>query len=82
MQRRNLMDRAKLKDLDPETKKLTYAVQKSTINSMIAGQAFTKYSCKFCGEEGSWPNTAVPKICIGCAVKMAKNMIKRGGVNV
>jgi hypothetical protein len=34
----------------------------------VAGQAFTEYTCRGCGEDELHPNTAVPKLCGKCAV--------------
>lgn len=36
----------------------------------MAGQAFTEYTCKGCGTEQMYANTAVPKLCDDCATKM------------
>lgn len=33
----------------------------------VAGQAFTPYTCRECGEEHQHPNTATPKLCQTCA---------------
>lgn len=34
----------------------------------FAGQAFTAWTCEACEkEQPSWPNTAVPKLCLECA---------------
>ncbi|NPE32079.1 hypothetical protein HNV12_29790 [Methanococcoides sp. SA1] len=70
MQRRNLMGSAKLRNLDTGTHKFALTVQNSTINSTISGQAFTEYTCRFCGESDLWVNTAVLKLCIECSIKM------------
>jgi len=35
----------------------------------IAGSAFTGYTCAMCKEYFSWPNTATPSLCHGCAKK-------------
>lgn len=49
---------------------------------MVAGQAFTKYVCEVCGQEGFWHNTAVPKICPSCSEaymlceRCGKNLLK------
>ncbi len=37
------------------------------IKSGFAGQAFTKYICRNCGEEKYHPNTSVPVYCKECA---------------
>lgn len=33
----------------------------------IAGQAFTHFVCKNCGDERSHPNTAIPVYCSTCS---------------
>lgn len=52
-----------------DIKKMTRAIQDS--RSGIGGSAFTKFTCAFCGREELWSNTAVPRICRGCATDMA-----------
>lgn len=44
----------------------------------IAGQAFTRYACQFCGVSGYHANTNVPKLCRECADK-DQSCIKCGG---
>jgi hypothetical protein len=35
----------------------------------IVGHAFTAFICSLCGEEKSYPNTGVPKVCDECCEK-------------
>lgn len=35
----------------------------------ITGQAFTRYICRRCGQEGMHHNTGVPMLCDNCADK-------------
>jgi len=37
---------------------------------MMAGQAFTEYTCAGCGERKMHSNTAVPKLCEECADRL------------
>lgn len=36
----------------------------------ISGQAFTKYSCWYCGKVQLNPSTAVPRLCIDCSDRL------------
>ena len=44
---------------------------------MMAGQAFTEFTCALCGKTDVWPNTNTPKFCHECSVKL--NMCQRCG---
>ena len=33
----------------------------------VAGQAFTRYTCRICKQEHQHPNTGVPQVCGSCA---------------
>lgn len=46
----------------------------------IAGQGFTNYTCQVCEEERTHHNTAVPRICRGCAQKL--NICSRCGADI
>lgn len=35
----------------------------------FAGQAFTEFECRNCGDKEYYPNTAVPRYCRKCAEK-------------
>lgn len=37
-----------------------------------AGQAFTGYKCKSCGNEYQHHNTNTPKYCLECSIKLRK----------
>lgn len=41
----------------------------------ISGQAFTNYTCNFCGQEYSHPNTMTPIFCKDCT-KLLSTKIK------
>lgn len=36
-------------------------------DSRLAGQAFTKWQCRYCDHEGSHPNTHTPECCSDCS---------------
>lgn len=36
---------------------------------VIAGQAFTEWTCSGCGAEAQHANTATPRLCVACAEK-------------
>ncbi len=40
------------------------------LDSHLAGQAFTNFTCKQCGKEYTHPNTDVNMYCYECAVKL------------
>lgn len=44
---------------------------------IIAGQAFTSYTCQYCGKDDLYHNTAVPKYCSQCSEEL--NICRRCG---
>lgn len=58
--------------IDPD--KLARAILFS--RSGVGGSAMTPYTCKFCGKEDVWVNTATPGICHSCARQMALKIAK------
>ena len=44
---------------------------------MLAGQAFTEFTCALCDKHDVWGNTNVPKFCYSCSKKL--NMCQRCG---
>ena len=44
---------------------------------MMAGQAFTEFTCALCGRISVWGNTNTPKFCYECSKKF--NMCQRCG---
>lgn len=63
------MRRMRFADKSKNVLDLADKIQRATIKSSIAGQAFT---CKLCGETDTWANTSTPKICFKCAVEFAE----------
>jgi len=64
--------RKSLNEYDNDTRKearLKYGECRSCfyLKAHVAGQAFTKYDCKNCGETHTHENTAVPRYCRKCA---------------
>ena len=49
---------------------------------IVAGQAFTEYTCRICGEKQMHPNTNTPKICKPCAVENDLCVKCGGGVDI
>jgi hypothetical protein len=69
-----LDEKIKLKNSPINVIKLARAIQNS--RSGIGLSAMTNFNCAFCGITEMWGSSAVPKICLGCATKMAENMAK------
>lgn len=72
----NLKRKIALEESKYDVQKLARAIQNS--RSGAGGSAMTMYLCAFCGAEEMWGNTAVPKICAGCAKEMANTIILSG----
>lgn len=60
-----------------DVKKLTYAIQSSSISTVGKGSlyAFTNYVCNICKASHKHQSSLTPTICRDCAKKIAENII-------
>lgn len=73
-----MMKHMRFADKSIKVRNMSDTIQRSTIKAGLAGQAFTDFTCKLCGETDTWANTATPKICYKCAIHLAESTKGKG----